>query len=342
MQSTQKIQKGFVMSKRMVLSVLAGCAALLSATNALSQGGPSSDSAYPTRPVRIIVPLTAGGPTDLLARIVSQQLSEKLGQPVIIENRPGGGSNIGADIVAKATPDGYTLFMGTSGPLSINASLYSKLAFNPATDFAPIALIASAPFVVATHPSLPVKSVKELIALARSKPGQLNYGAVSGSAAHLATELFKSMAGVDMVHIAYKGAAPATTDLLAGQIQLSFASTPGVMPSVKAGKLTALAVTSAKRTTQLPQVPTLAESGLPGYEASVWYGLVAPAKTPQAIIVRLNTEINKILMDPNTRQSLMANDFEPAGSTPEQFDAYMKSETVKWAKVVKSSGAKPD
>ena len=329
------------MSKRVLLTAVAA-AAVLSATGALAQGALAADSAYPTKPVRIVVPLSAGGPTDLLARIIGQQLGEKLGQPVIIENRPGAGGNIGADIVAKAPADGYTLFMGTSGPLSINPSLYSKLAFNPATDFAPIVLIASAPFVVATHPAVPAKSVKELVALAKSKPGQLNFGAVSGSAAHLATELFKSMAGLDMVHVSYKGAAPATNELVAGQIQLSFASTPGVMPMVKAGKLTALAVTSAKRMTQLPEIPTLAESGLPGYEASVWYGLVAPAKTPQAIIVRLNTEINKILQDKSIRQKLLANDFEPAGSTPEQFDAYIKAETVKWAKVVKSSGAKAD
>lgn len=213
-------------------------------------------------------------------------------------------------MVAKAAPDGYTLFMGTSGPLSINQSLYSKLPFDPAKDFAPVVLVASAPFVVAINPSVPaksvksVKSVKDLIALAKSKPGQLNFGAVSGSAAHLATELFKSMAGIDMVHVAYKGAAPATTDLVAGVLQLSFASTPGVMPNVKAGKVTALAVTSSKRLTQLPDIPTLAESGLAGYEASVWYGLVAPAKTPRAIIVRLNTEINKILQDPDTRQTV--------------------------------------
>lgn len=329
------------MFKRVLLIAVAAAAAL-SATSALAQGAPAADSAYPTKPVRIVVPLSAGGPTDLLARIIGQQLGEKLRQPVIIENRPGAGGNIGADIVAKSPADGYTLFMGTSGPLSINPSLYSKLAFNPATDFAPIVLIASAPFVVATHPAVPAKSIKELIALAKSKPGQLNFGAVSGSAAHLATELFKSMAGLDMVHVSYKGAAPATNELVAGQIQLSFASTPGVMPMVKAGKLTALAVTSAKRMTQLPEIPTLAESGLPSYEASVWYGLVAPAKTPQAIIVRLNTEINKILQDKSIRQKLLANDFEPAGSTPEQFDAYIRAETVKWAKVVKSSGAKAD
>lgn len=315
----------------------------MSALPGLAQSaGTAAEAAYPTKPLRIVVPLSAGGPTDTLARIIGQQLSEKLGQPVIIENRPGAGGNIGAEVVAKAAPDGYTLFMGTSGPLSINQSLYSKLQFDPAKDFSPVVLVASAPFVVAINPSLPARSVKDLIALAKSKPGQLNFGAVSGSAAHLATELFKSMAGIDMVHVAYKGAAPATTDLIAGVLQLSFASTPGVMPNVKAGKLTALAVTSSKRLTQLPDVPTLAESGLAGYEASVWYGVVAPARTPRAIIVRLNTEINKILQDPDIRQKLMSNDFEPAGSTPEQFGTYIKAETAKWRQVVKSSGAKSD
>lgn len=315
----------------------------MSALPGLAQSAAAPGEAiYPTKSLRIVVPLAPGGPTDTLARIIGQQLSEKLGQPVIIENRAGAGGNIGAEVVAKSAPDGYTLFMGTSGPLSINQSLYNKLSFDPATDFAPIVLIASAPFVVATNPSVPAKSVKDLVALAKDKPGQLNFGAVTGSAAYLATELFKSMAGVDMVHVPYKGAAPATNDLVAGVIQLSFASTPGVMPNVKAGKLNALAVTSSKRLIQLPDVPTLAESGLPGYEASVWYGIVAPAKTPRAIIVRLSTEINKILQDRDTRQKLLTNDFEPAGSTPEQFETYIKAEAAKWGKVVKSTGAKPD
>lgn len=331
------------MFNRSFVSTLAILVVGMSALPGLAQSaGTPGEASYPTKPLRIVVPLSAGGPTDTLARVIGQQLTEKLGQPVIIENRPGAGGNIGAEMVAKAAPDGYTLFMGTSGPLSINQSLYSKLPFDPAKDFAPVVLIASAPFVVAINPSLPAKSVKDLIALAKSKPGQLNFGAVSGSAAHLATELFKSMAGVDMVHVPYKGAAPATNDLVAGLLQLSFASTPGVMPNVKAGKLTALAVTSSKRLIQLPDIPTLAESGLAGYEASVWYGIVAPAKTPRAIIVRLNTEINKILQDPDTRQKLLANDFEPAGSTSEEFGTYIKAETAKWGKVVKSSGAKSD
>ena len=328
------------MFKRCFSSALAAIVLGVSSPAAVSQTTGSSN--YPSKPLRIVVPLTAGGPTDTLARVIAQQLSEKLGQPVLIDNRPGAGGNIGAESVAKAAPDGYTLFMGTSGPLSINSSLYPKLSFDPAKDFSPVVLIASAPFVVATHPSLPAKSIKDLIALAKAKPGELNYGAVPGSAAHLATELFKSMAAVDMVHVPYKGAAPATNDLVAGVLQLSFASTPGVMPNIKAGKLTALAVTSAKRQADLPDIPTLAESGLPGYEASVWYGLVAPAKTPAAVIARLNTEINKILQDPDTRQKLLANDFQPAGSTPENFESYIKAETMKWGKVVKDSGAKVD
>jgi tripartite-type tricarboxylate transporter receptor subunit TctC len=299
-------------------------------------------NAYPTKPVRLIVPLTAGGPTDILARIVAIPLAEPLGQQVIVDNRPGAGGNIGADIAAKSPPDGYTLFMGTSGPLAINSSLYSKLPFDPIRDFAPIVLVASAPFVVIVHPSVAANNVKELIALAKAKPGQLNYGSVPGSASHLSTELFKLMAGVNIVHIPYKGAAPATTDVIAGQIQVSFASTPGSMPVVKAGKVKALAVTSAKRIGKLPDVPTIAESALAGYEGSVWYGVVAPAKTPREIVQRLNNEIAHIVAQPVHRDRMIASDFEPTTSTPEQFGTFIKSETAKWAKVVKASGAKPE
>jgi tripartite-type tricarboxylate transporter receptor subunit TctC len=259
-----------------------------------------------------------------------------------VDNRPGAGGNIGADIVAKSPPDGYTLFMGTSGPLSINSSLYAKLPFDPIRDFAPIILAASAPFVVIVHPSVAANNMKELIALARAKPGQLNYGSVPGSASHLSTELFKMMANVNIVHIPYKGAAPATTDVLAGQIQLSFASTPGSVPVVKAGKVKALAVSSAKRIAKLPDVPTIAESALPGYEASVWYGIVAPARTPHEIVQRLNHEAARIVADPAHRERMIAADFEPTTSTPEQFAAFIRSETTKWAKVVKASGAKPE
>ncbi|HKA43580.1 MAG TPA: tripartite tricarboxylate transporter substrate binding protein [Burkholderiales bacterium] len=297
--------------------------------------------AYPTKPVRLIVSLVAGGPTDLLARLIAQPLSESLGQQVIVENRPGAGGNIGAEIAARSVPDGHTLLMGTSGPLAIHSSLYSKLPYDPIRDFAPVILVASAPFVVVAHPSVPARSIKELIALAKARPGQLNYGSVTGNASHLATELFKSTAGVDIVHIAYKGAAPATNDLLAGHIHLSFASTPGSMPQVKAGKLRALGVTSAQRLARISDVPTVAET-LPGYEASVWYGVVAPSATPRDIVLRLNSDIAHILQQRTHRERLAANDFEPAGSTPEQFGAFIKSETAKWGKVVRASGARAD
>lgn len=315
--------------------------AVTGAGTAVSCVGYAAD-AYPNRPIRLIVPLVAGGPTDILARIIGAPLGEALGQQVVIDNRPGAGGNIGADLVAKAQPDGHTLFMGTSGPLSINISLYPKLTYNPITDFAPIALAASAPFVVCVHPGSPANNLKEFIALAKGKPGQLNYGSVPGSASHLATELFKSMAQINVQHVPYKGAAPATVDLIAGQIQLSLASTPGSVPQVKAGKLKALAVTARARIRQLPDVPTVAESALPGYEASVWYGVVAPAKTPRVVVERLNAEVGRIVDTKTHRDRMLASDFEPLPMTAAEFGAFIRSETEKWGKVVKSSGAKAD
>ena len=320
----------------------ASTAVILMAAAACASSAQPDKSAYPTKPIRLIVPLTAGGPTDILARIIAGPLAGPLGQQVIVDNRPGAGGNIGAEIAAKSPPDGYTLFMGTSGPLSINSSLYPRLAFDPIRDFAPVILAASAPFIVIVHPSVQANSMKELIALAKAKPGQLNYGSVPGSASHLSTELFKMMAGVNIVHIPYKGAAPATTDVMAGQIQMSFASTPGSIPVVKAGKVKALGVTSANRIAKLPDVPTVDEAALPGYEASVWYGVVAPTGTPREIVQRLNTEIARIIADPAQRERMVAGDFEPTTSRPEQFAAFIKSETVKWGKVVKASGAKPE
>ena len=304
----------------------------------IAQAQPAA--AWPTRPIKLIVPLTAGGPTDLLARILAQPLGERLGQPVIIDNRPGAGGNIGAEAAARSEPDGYTLFLGTSGPLAINASLYGNLRFDPIADFSPVILAATAPFVVAVNPSTPFKTLPELLAFARQNPGKLNYGTVPGSAAHLATELFQSMTRIRMVQVPYKGAAPATNDLISGQIDLSFASTPGVLPQIKAGKLRALAVTSSERLKVLPDVPTLAESGLPGYNASVWYGVVAPARTPATIVSRLNAELNGILNDAKVKASMAQNDFDSAGSTPEGFAAFIKAETEKWGKVIKASGAK--
>ena len=298
--------------------------------------------AYPTKPIRLIVALPAGGPTDILARLIAQPLSVSLGQPIVVDNRPGAGGNIGAELVAKSPADGYTMFMGTSGPLAINPSLYKTIGFDPLRDFAPVILAASAPFVIVAHPSLAANNVKELIALATAKPGQINYGSVTGNASHLATELFAYMAGIKMTLVPYKGAAQATTDVIAGQIQLSFASTPGSVSLIKAGKLKAIAVTSAKRIGALPEVPTVAESGVPGYEASVWYGVVVPAKTPPDIVTKLNAEIAKILRERGQRDKIAASDFEVTSSTPAEFGSFIRSETAKWTKVVKASGARAD
>ena len=298
--------------------------------------------AYPTKPIRLIVALPAGGPTDILARLIAQPLSVSLGQPIVVDNRPGAGGNIGAELVAKSPADGYTLFMGTSGPLAINASLYKTIGFDPLRDFAPIILAASAPFVIIAHPAVPANNVKELVALAKSKPGQINYGSVQGNASHLATELFDFMAGTKMTLVPYKGAAQATTDVIAGQIQISFASTPGSVSLLKAGKLKSIAVTSAKRISVLPDVPTVAELGLPGYEAAVWYGVVAPARTPREIVANLNAEIRKILNERSHRDKIAASDFEVTATTPAEFGDFIRSETAKWAKVVKASGARAE
>ena len=296
--------------------------------------------AYPSKSIRILLPLAAGGPTDMLARLVAQPLSGAFGQQVIVDNRPGASGNIAAEMAAKAPADGYTLFMAGSGNFAINVSLFSKLPYDPVRDFSPIILMASAPFVVAIHPSLPAKTFGDLVRLAKARPGQLNYGAVTGNAAHLATELLKSQAGINMVHVPYKGAVLATTDLIAGHIQVSLSSTPGSIPFVQTGKLRALAVTSAKRITPLPDLPTVAESGLKGYEASTWYAIVGPAGTPRPIVDRLYSEIEKIISQPGTREKMIANHFEPTIMGPDQFGAYMKSEIDKWSKVVKDSGAR--
>lgn len=309
---------------------------------ALLVAGVAQAQNYPNKTVRLVVPLVAGGPTDLLARLIAQSMSERMGQQIIVDNRPGAGGNIGAEHVAKSPPDGYTLLMGTSGPMSINVSIYPKIGYHPARDFAPVLLAASAPFVVVVHPSLPANNVRQLIALIKARPGQLNYGAVPGNAAHLATELFKSSAKLDMVFVPYKGAAPANTDLVAGQIQLSFASTPGAMPLVKAGRLKALAISSAKRIAKLPDLPTIAESGVPGYEASVWYGIVAPAKTPPEIVARLYKEGAAALQDRAMLDKMNTNDFVPALMNSEQFGAFIRSEIEKWGKVVRAIGAKID
>lgn len=317
-----------------ICTVLAAAAGLSS--RAMAQ------APWPARPIRLIVPLAAGGPTDLLARIISQPLSTRLGQPIVIENRPGAGGSIGAEVAAKADPDGYTLFLGTSGTLSINQSLYSTLRYDPVKEFAPIRLAASAPYLVVVHPSVPARTLQELVAYAKAHPGKLNYGIVPGGAAQLAVELFKRTAGIDIVGVSYKGAALATNDLIAGQIEMSFASTPGALSYVKSGKLRALAVTSPKRLDILPDLPTVAECGLPGYAATVWYGVVAPVKTPTAIIDRLYAELSAVLKDEKVRASMAQNDFYVEESNPAAFGRFIAAEAQKWAQVVKASGMKAE
>ncbi len=324
-----------------VASLLALGVLTLSPAAAQAQAGKAQLSNYPSKPIRLINPLAAGGPTDILARMVAQPMSEALGKTIVVDNRPGASGNIAAEIAAKSPADGHTLFIAGSGNFAINVSLFSKLPYDPVRDFAPIALIATAPYLLAAHPSVAANSTKDLIALAKAKPGALNYGAVTGNGAHLAMELFKTAAGIDIVHIPYKGAVLATNDVLSGMLQVTFASTPGAMPHVKVGKLKALSISSAKRASALPNLPTVAET-LPGFEATVWYGLAAPAGTPRPIIQRLNSEVLAVIKNPVHRDRLIAADFEPAVTTPEQFGAFIKSEIVKWGKAVKISGARAD
>lgn len=316
--------------------------ALMIAALASAGGGAYADN-YPSKPIKMIVPFPAGGTTDILARIVGQELTKAWGQQVIIENRPGAGGNIGADVVAKSAPDGYTLLMGTVGTHGINVSLYKKMPYDAVKDFAPVTLVAAVPNLLVVHPSVPAKSVKELIDYAKKNPGKLSFASSgNGTSIHLSGELFKSMTGVEMTHVPYKGSAPAITDLLGGQVDLMFDNMPSILPHVKNGKLRALAVTTATRSPAIPEIPTIAESGLPGYEASSWFGILAPAGTPQPIVTKLNKEIVRILHAPEIKERLSGQGAEPVGDTPEEFSAHIKSEIVKWAKVVKASGAHVD
>jgi tripartite-type tricarboxylate transporter receptor subunit TctC len=298
---------------------------------------------YPSKPLRLIVPFAAGGGTDLVARIVSGKLADKLGQPTVVDNRPGAAGAIGAELAAKAPPDGHTLLLGSSGPIAINPGLYEKLSYDPARDFSPVALVTVMPFLLVTHPALPVKSVKDLIALARARPGELNYASPgSGSSTHLANELLKSMTGAQIVHIAYKGVAPAATDLISGQVQMMAGDLSTLLPHVKSGRMRALAVTSAQRSTLLPGMPTVAESGVPGYEATGWFGVLVPSATPRAVIERLNSSIVKGVSEADARERLAALGGDLAVGTPEQFGAYLQKETAKWGKVIRAIGLRAE
>jgi len=300
-------------------------------------------TAYPTKPIRLVVPFVPGGSTDLIARIMGQKLDEAFGQQVVVENRSGAGGNIGVEYVAKSAPDGYTLVFGHIGTFGFGPSLYQKLPYDPVRDFAPIILFAMVPNMLVVHPALPAKSVKELIALAKARPGQMNYGSSgNGSASHLATEYFKLLTKTDITAIPYKGTGPLVTDLIAGQTSLTITGVPPLFPFVQAGRLRGLAVGSVKRLALMPDLPTIAEAGVPGYESSTWFGPLAPAKTPREIIVRLNAELLKILQRPDIKARFAAEGAEGLGSTPEEFGAYIKSEIERWGRVIKAAGVRPE
>jgi tripartite-type tricarboxylate transporter receptor subunit TctC len=291
----------------------------------------------------MVIPFPPGGTTDILGRIASQKLSEALGQQVVPDNRSGASGNIGTEQVAKAPPDGYTLLTAPGSTLTIHPSLYAKLGFDPLRDFAPVTILAGVPNLLVVHPSLPVRNVKELIALAKSKPDQLNYASTgAGQSTHLSMELFKNMAGVKIVHVPYKGSAPAVTDLLGGHVPMMFDNMPSALPHVKAGKLRALGVSTSKRSATAPDVPTVAESGLPGFDVTVWFAVLAPAATPRDIVTRLNRVLVKALQGADVREKLASQGAEPIGNTPEQFTAQMKADLAKWAKVVKAANIKLD
>ena len=293
--------------------------------------------------VRFVVGFTPGGSSDILARALAAKLAESLGQAVIDENRPGAGGNLAAEVVAKSAPDGNTWLLGNNAILATNHALYSRLGYDPLKDFAPVALVAVQPNVLVVHPSVPVHSVTELIAYAKQHPGKLNYASTGvGVAAHLSGELFKAMAGVDLVHVPYKGAQPALTDVLAGQCQVMFATSTSVLPFIKAGRLRALAVTTAQRSASLPDLPTVAEAGVPGFESITWHGVVVPAHTPPSVVERLNGAINAALAQPDLRERLQSLGAEVAGGSAQDFAAYIAREIPKWSKVVKDSGARAE
>lgn len=302
---------------------------------------PAAAQTYAAKPVRMIVTFAAGGGADFVARAVGQKLSEALGQPVVVDNRAGAGGVIGNEVVAKAQPDGYTLLLGAAGPMTIVPHLYGKVPFDTLRDYAPIVLAAASGFTVTLHPSVPANSVSDLIQLAKQRPGALNYGSSgTGGSPHLATVLFAMTSGTKLNHIPYKGLGPALTDLMGGQIDLLFADVGLVAPHRKAGKVKAIAVTSDKRSSLMPELPTIAESGLRGYQAGTWYGIFAPTGTPPEIVARLNQESLKVLAQPDLKERFLTQGLEVAGGTPAQFAAYLRAELDKWAKVIKANNIK--
>jgi len=298
---------------------------------------------YPVKAIRMILPSAPGSGPDIMARIIGQKLTEAWGQPVVVEARPGAGGIIGSEAVARSAPDGYTLIMGNAGSHSVNPSLYPKLPYDPLRDFAPVVLVSSAPNILIVHPSLPVKSVEDLIALAKARPGQLTFGSGgNGSTAHLSGEMFRMLADIKIRHVPFKGAPAAVIGVMAGDISMAILNLPPALPHVKSGKLKALGVSTPKRFAAVPELPTIAESGLPGYSAETWYGVLAPAGTPREIILKLNAEIVKSLRTEELKMRIASDGGEVIGSTPEEFTAVMKTDIAKWAKVVQASGARVD
>ena len=312
---------------------LVACAAAMLATTVTHAATP-----YPGRPIRIVVAYTPAGATDILARTVGQKLNEAWGQPVVIENRPGANGNIGTEYAARATPDGHTLLMTTAGPHGINPSLYRKLGYDAVKDFAPISLVAMVPNILVVNNSIPAKDVQGLIAYAKANPGKVSYGSPGlGSTAHLSMELFKSLTGTNMLHVPYKGSAGVLTDLMGGQIAVTMDNIPPYLPQVKAGKIRALAISTAQRSPAVPDLPTVSESGVRGYSSGAWFGLLAPAATPKDVIAKLSAETARILQLPDVKARLTELGAEPVGNKPEQFGAHMKAEIAKWAKVIKDA-----
>jgi tripartite-type tricarboxylate transporter receptor subunit TctC len=307
----------------------------------LSASAPAQS--YPSKPIRFVVPYPAGGPLDTVARLLGQKVSESVKQAVIVDNKPGAGGNIGADAVAKSTADGYTILMGAVATHAINPTLYSSIPYDAIKDFIPVTQVAATPNVLVVNPAVPASTLRDFIAYAKANPGKLNFGSGStGSAGHLAGELFKTMAGVDMTHVPYKGAAPAMTDLIGGQIQLMFDNLASSLAQVRAGKIKAIAVTTAKRSVLAPDLPTIAESGLPGFDISTWFGIFVPAGTPRDVVERLHAEFTKALAMPDVRERMLVLGAEPVASKPEEFAAYIRTEADKYARVIKASGAKAD
>jgi len=306
------------------------------ATAGLAQG-------YPAKPVRLVLPYPPGGGSDTIARPLAQKMSEGLGQQVVVENRGGAGGNIGMEYAARSAPDGYTIVLALTAQLAVNPGLYPKLPYDPIRDYAPITLLGSGGYILVVHPSLPVKSVMELVAFARARPGQIAYSSSgNGSGGHLAVVLMNNMAGIRMLHVPYKGGGPALMDMIAGQVQLLFATQLASWPHVQSGRIRALASSIAKRPASLPDLPTVAEAGVPGFDAGVWYAVLAPAGTPREIVMRLNGEIARVLSQPDYRNLLVNNTINPIGSSPEELARYIKSELVKWAKVIKDANVRVD